>query len=226
MVVRAKDAVLRRSNLVMAAGVDLRLPTGDAKNYLGIGTTAVKPFLVLSMYKAASENIVFAPHFDIGWQFSGSSVLGGVLSGTAGTASLTNGGSVPYVGAPFTSTKGTLPDIFSWGAGTEVALGRHNTIVLDVVGNQIGWINGATTLTNQRVTGLAPSGPQNAGVQAMSSGLIATSTKGSFGEYNGAFGYKVRLIGDLVATFQALVRFDNSGLTARVTPLYGLGYSF
>jgi hypothetical protein len=29
-----------------------------------------------------------------------------------------------------------------------------------------------------------------------------------------------------VATFQALVRFDDNGLTARVTPLYGLGYSF
>jgi hypothetical protein len=226
VVLRFKDAMLVRSNMTLAAGADLRLPSGDAKNYLGIGTTAVKPFAVLSLFKPVAKNIVLAPHFDIGWQFAGSSVLGGSLSGSPGSATLSNGVSAPYVAAPFTSTKGTLPDIFSWGLGTEVALGRHNTLILDVVGNQIGWINGAATLKSQPVAGLAPSGPQNAGVQAQTSGLVATAAKSSFGEYNGAFGYKVRIVGNLVATFQALVRFDDNGLTARFTPLYGLGYSF
>jgi hypothetical protein len=29
-----------------------------------------------------------------------------------------------------------------------------------------------------------------------------------------------------VASFNVLVRLDNNGLTARVAPLYGLGYTF
>jgi len=50
--------------------------------------------------------------------------------------------------------------------------------------------------------------------------------RAAFGEYNGAFGYKVRIARNLVATFNMLVRFDNNGLTARAVPLYGLSYTF
>ena len=62
-------------------------------------------------------------------------------------------------------------------------------------------------------------------ITPQANGFVATGT-GSYGQYSGAFGYKTRLIGNLVASFQALIRFDNNGLTARFTPLYGLGYSF
>jgi hypothetical protein len=57
------------------------------------------------------------------------------------------------------------------------------------------------------------------------SGLVSAGLV-SFGQYSGAFGYKARIIGNLVATFNLLVRFDNNGLTARTTPLYGLSYTF
>ncbi|HVI77616.1 MAG TPA: hypothetical protein VM715_05535, partial [Candidatus Acidoferrum sp.] len=79
-------------------------------------------------------------------------------------------------------------------------------------------------LTSQKITSPAPTLLQS-GAQPMTSGF-ADNGKGSFGQYSGAFGYKFRITGGLVATFQALVRFDSSGLTARVTPLYGLGYGF
>jgi hypothetical protein len=48
----------------------------------------------------------------------------------------------------------------------------------------------------------------------------------AFGQYTGSFGYKVKVAGNLVANFNVLVRFDNNGLTARLVPLFGLGYSF
>ncbi len=57
------------------------------------------------------------------------------------------------------------------------------------------------------------------------SGLVSAG-RVSFGQYSGAFGYKARIVGNLVATFNMLVRFDNNGLTARATPLYGLSYTF
>lgn len=97
---------------------------------------------------------------------------------------------------------------------------------IDILGNQIGWIHGIETLESQQIptTFAAPALP--AGAQAMTSGFAASSGRSSFSQYSGAFGYKVRLVGNLVATFDALVRFNDAGLTARFTPLYGLGYSF
>ena len=62
--------------------------------------------------------------------------------------------------------------------------------------------------------------------QQLSVGEVPPMLRGSFGQYSGAFGYKARIVGNLVVTFQEVVRFDNNGLTARVSPLYGLGYSF
>ncbi len=222
VVLRFKGTVLERPGAVLALGSDLRFPTGDAANYLGTGTTSVKPFLALSLYSKPLKNgIVFAPHADVGWQFSGKSILGGMLSGSPQTATLSDGSQVSYPGPPFTTTKGYLPDVFTWAVGTEVALGSRNTLIADVLGDQIGWVHGLQTLQSQSVTGLAP-----AGAQAISSGLAASSTLGSFGQYSGAFGYKARLPGNLIFTFQALVRLDNNGLTARFVPLFGLGYGF
>jgi hypothetical protein len=225
MVLRFKGSAIERSSLSLAAGLDLRLPTGDAANFLGTGTTSVKPFMALSLYSApTSKGIVFAPHVELGWQFSGSSILGGTIQGTAATAQLDNGGTVPVVGAPFIQTKGNLPDILSWGVGTEIALGRRNTVIADILGNQIGLVRGAQTLTSVGITSPAPT-ELPAGAIPMHSGLIDAG-RTSFGQYSGAFGYKVRLMGKLVASVQTLVRFDNNGLVARVVPLYGLGYSF
>ena len=141
-------------------------------------------------------------------------------------------GPVNYVGAPFTFTKDYLPDVFTWAVGAELALGRHNTIVADVLGNEVGWIHGIPNATMQAIPNqLLPTGvngdSSGAAVPAKgtASGLVSAG-RVSFGQYDGSFGYKARIVGNLVASFNLLVRFDNSGLTARVAPLYGLGYSF
>jgi hypothetical protein len=184
--------------------------------------------MALSLYsRPLSNGIVISPHANIGWQFIGKSVLGGQLSGTTNPVTLADG-TVVNAGGPFRSNKDFLPDVFSWAVGTEVALGRHNTIVADILGNQIGWIHGIESLKQQSVADspnftvrspIAPFGPVTA------TGFVSGG-KTSFGQYNGSFGYKARIAGNLVATFNLLVRFDNNGLTARVVPLYGLGYSF
>jgi len=224
VILRLKGTVLESPNAVLAIGTDVRFASGDASNYLGTGTTSAKPFLALSLYsKPFANGIVFAPHLEIGWQFSGKSILGGTLQGTPENASL-QGTNVPIEGAPFTSTKNFLPDIFSWAVGSEVALGRHNTLSIDILGNQIGWIHGIQALESQEINTMTYAPPP--GAQAMTSGFAATPGKVSFAQYSGAFGYKVRLVGNLVATFDALVRFNDAGLTARFVPLYGLGYSF
>ncbi len=226
LLLRLKGSVVRRRSVVVAAGADLRFATGDAENYTGTGATSVKPFAAVSLYsKPVRKSIVFAPHFDLGWQLSGKSMLGGDLLPTALAQN--------YLGAPFTTSKDYLPDVFSWTAGTEVALGHRTTLIADILGNQIGWIHGIPNTMVQSISGVslpegvtgnsAPDAPTP--TMGTATGLVSAG-RVSFGQYSGSFGYKARIFGNLIANFNLLVRFDNNGLTARVVPLYGLGYSF
>jgi hypothetical protein len=224
MLFRFKGTVLQRSNAVLALGSDLRLPTGDEENFLGLGTTSVRPFMALSLYSDPAGSVVFAPHIELGWQLSGDSILGGQISATRDFATMANGDRVPYLTTPFTNTKDTLPDILNWSVGTEIGVGNRNTFIVDFIGNQVGLINGAQKVKMEdRDTTLNP--PTAGGIIPQSAGFV-NAGKGSFGQYSGAFGYKARITGDLVLSFQALVRFDSNALTARFVPSYGIGYSF
>lgn len=232
LLLRLKGTVVRKPGVVVAVGTDLRFPTGDEKNYLGVGAMSVKPFAAVSLYSKPFKNgIVLSPHFDVGWQFTGKSILGGELQGTP-LSQNTSLGVVNYIGAPFTTTKDFLPDVFSWAVGAEVALGRHNTLIADILGNQIGWIHGIPNTMGQTIAGAyLPTGPNgdqtNTATPAKgdATGLVSAG-RVSLGQYSGSFGYKARVAGNLVANFNVLVRFDNNGLTARFVPLFGLGYSF
>jgi len=225
MLLRFKGTVVQRPNLAIAVGADLRLPTGDAQNFLGIGTTAVKPFLAASFYsKALGHGIVLSPELNVGWQFAGKSILGGQIAATSQTV---NG--VTEFGPPFTTTKNYLPDVFSWAAGTELALGPRNTFVADILGNQIGWIHGIANTYTQSVPNVpvAQITPGAAPVLVTATGLVSAG-RVSYGQYSGAFGYKSRIYHDLVGTFNVLVRFDNNGLglVDRSVLLFGIGYTF
>ncbi len=225
LLLRGKGTVIHNAKAAVALGADLRFATGDAQNYLGTGTTSVKPFVAVSLYTPSAHGIVFAPHFNLAWQYSGKSVLGGQLQPSPGSVTLSdNLTTVSYLGAPLTATKGYLPDVFSWAVGSEIAFGRHNTLIVDILGNDIGWVHGVPNLVtaSSPTPGFSPVSPFES---VTPSGLVQSGTT-SYAQYNGAFGYKARVIGNLVFTFNALVRFDNNGLTARFTPLYGLGYSF
>ncbi|HJT86554.1 MAG TPA: hypothetical protein VJ732_01835 [Bryobacteraceae bacterium] len=232
LLVRVKGTVFRTPRAVIGVGGDVRFPTGDAKNYLGVGATSVKPFVAVSLYSKPFQNgLVISPHFDVGWQFTGKSILGGQLEGTPVTQN-SSLGPINYLSAPFTSTKDFIPDVFSWAVGAELALGHRNTVIADILGNEIGWIHGMPNTASQTIANLsAPTGPNGdptgaaVPTQVSASGLVSAG-KVSFGEYSGSFGYKVKVAGNLIVNFNALIRFDNNALVARFVPLFGLGYSF
>lgn len=240
ILVRGKYAAFVSPKTVVAVGADVRLPTGDAKNYLGIGTTAVRPFLAVSRYsKELSHGIVISPHFNAGWQFTGKSILGGLLTSTAETA-LTTSATINYYGSPYyTPTKDYLPDVFSWVGGAEIGVGGRSDIVVDVLGNEIGWIHGIQNMTwdgvGANIIGVSPTSaktsPCGNGMSLVFEQTAAVcgfvnAGRVWFGQYSGAFGYKLRVTHNLVATFNMLTRFDNNGLTARLVPFYGLNYTF
>ena len=68
LIIRAKDTLVERPGLALAVGLDLRLPTGDKANFLGTGATLIKPFAALSLYSRSYKSLVFAPHFEVGFQ--------------------------------------------------------------------------------------------------------------------------------------------------------------
>jgi hypothetical protein len=230
LLLRFKGTVVEQANFALAVGTDLRLATGDAKNFLGTGTTSVRPFLAASFYtKSLGDGIVLAPHVNVGWQYSGQSTLAGQLVPTAKTATVPIAGSsntFEGYGTPFTETKDYLPDVFSWVVGTELALGPRNTIDVDFLGNEIGLYHGIPNMTTQSVSpAYAPQANALPVTPTTASGFVS-SGRVSYGQYSGAFGYKARVYGNLVTTLNFLVRFDRNGLRDGVVPLFGLAYTF
>lgn len=111
LVVRLKVNPVRGSSAGLALGVDLRLPTGDEMNLLGLGTVGVKPFgaLALSLGRVS-------PHVNLGYTWNGKSVLAGnVIDGT----------------------KAAFPDQLNYAAGFDVAAGKRLTLAADFVGTYV-----------------------------------------------------------------------------------------
>lgn len=228
LLLRFKYTVLQQRSFSLGVGTDLRLPTGDEKNFLGTGTTSVRPFLAASFYtKQFSNGFVIAPHVNLGWQVSGQSILAGDIVPTPKTAAVPAPGVGTFegYGTPFVQTKNYLPDVFSWVVGTELALGPRNTIDVDFLGNQIGWYHGIPNMTTQSVSAFPPQTGTSPNQAVTASGLVS-SGRASYGQYSGAFGYKGRVYRNLVTTLNFLVRFDRNGLRDGVVPLFGLAYTF
>jgi hypothetical protein len=109
--VRLKAAIARQGSRGFSAGVDVRLPTGDAMNLLGTGTTGIQPFAIFSStYQSVS------PHVNLSYQWNGSSVL---------------------AGNPEAGTSGNFPDQAQYTVGADIAVNPHFTLALDLLGRYI-----------------------------------------------------------------------------------------
>lgn len=92
-----------------ALGLDVRIPTGDEQNLLGVGAPGARPFVVLSRSTRA-----FSPHINVGYQWNGSSIL---------------------AGDPAKGEAADLPDQVTYVLGADFGLSQRFTFVLDVIGN-------------------------------------------------------------------------------------------
>jgi hypothetical protein len=111
LVVRAKATVLREGPRALAAGLDVRLPTGDERNLLGSGAAGLRPFAAFSTSIGR-----LAPHANIAYQWNGESVVAGdVASGV----------------------KADLPDRFMYALGSDLGLTDRFSIVVDLTGQRV-----------------------------------------------------------------------------------------
>jgi hypothetical protein len=98
----------------IAAGLDVRFPTGDAYNFLGSGTWGVRPFFIFSHASRVS------PHMGVGFEGNGQSILAGDVT------------SQPVV-------KDHLADVLSYNVGIDTSLPNLRWLGLsaDFLGNSL-----------------------------------------------------------------------------------------
>jgi len=113
IVLRGKGVVYKAEKTSVAVGLDLRVPTGDAENFLGAGAVGVTPFVAAS-YRTS----VISPHVWLGYQWNGSSVL-------AGNPSTATGGT------------GDLPHAFIYQGGADIRASSRVTVVADLLGERV-----------------------------------------------------------------------------------------
>jgi hypothetical protein len=105
LILRVKGGVLRQASQGLAAGLDLRFPTGDERNLLGSGAAGVRPFMA---YSGTFGRL--APHVNVAYQWNGSSVL---------------------AGDPSVGTKADMPDQFQYALGADYGVTDRFSIVAD-----------------------------------------------------------------------------------------------
>jgi hypothetical protein len=111
ILVRAKGTLLRNAQRAVAAGVELRMPSGDEDDLLGSGAWGVKPFAVLSFtYRKLS------PHVNLGYQWNGTSVLAGNVT---------------------RREKAKLPDRVTFAAGFDTGLTERLTLAVDFLADRV-----------------------------------------------------------------------------------------
>jgi len=203
MTLRVKGTAWKGERAGLAIGVDVRVPTGDALNFLGSGAAGFKPFLVWS-YRAR-----VSPHVSVGYETNGSSKIAGDLS---------------------TGQKERLPSQLTYSSGADVWLTKSLTAAFDLVGQQVFEAR-RTSVTQFEELGkcLDTSGncdPSLKFAPARSDSTLTQSTA-TFNMTNASVGARVKPFSGILVTGNVLIRLNDGGLrAARIVPLLGVSYTF
>jgi hypothetical protein len=218
MLIRAKYNFFRSNAGGVAAGLDLRLPTGDSKNLLGTGATQTRLLFI-----ASGGFGRFAPHANIGYTFS-SGKLDPVVTDLTEPSGLQG----PYYttvleGVTPYNTDLSVPDEANYTFGTEFLAHSTLTISADFVGRTLKDVQrfGVRTQTfNYRTTNGGPL------LQTELPALDVTS-KGSLNLALGVISAKYNIPNTtLLLTGSVLFPLNDNGLKPGVTPVIGIDYGF
>ncbi len=196
--VRAKGKIWSGESSGVALGIDIRVPTGDEKNFLGAGAMGLKPFAAWSRGGRVS------PYVNVGYQWNGDSILGGDIAA---------------------GTKAKLPNDFLYNFGVEVALRKRLTTTFEIMGQRIFDGNrvklgqtlapGACT-ESQTCSSALPPLPET----------TIISSKDSYGTNNASIGARFRPFGKFLLTASVQLKLDNGGLRSEAVPLVSATYTF
>jgi hypothetical protein len=200
VVLRGKYEIYKGERMGVALGLDVRVPSGNAQNFLGSGSTGVKPFGVIS-YKAR-----VSPHAEIGYEVNGNSILAGQFVGTA------------------TNTKGSLPNRFLYIVGADVVVTKRLTGAFDIYGQRLF---GVPQLFPSTYTDLGKCNDVNCDI--LSPGTthpdLLVRQNADYNITSASLGLKFRVFRHLVITGNVLLKIDNNGLRSQAIPLVGASYT-
>jgi frataxin-like iron-binding protein CyaY len=108
---RVKGSVHRGERLNISLLADIRVPTGDEKDFLGSGAYGIKPFAALSIRTGRLN-----PHINLGYQWNGSSLLAGNI---------------------LTGSKSKLPGFAFYSVGTDLGVWHKLTLAIDYMGQEL-----------------------------------------------------------------------------------------
>jgi hypothetical protein len=111
VLVRVKANAFDGKKAKLAMGLEARMPTGDPYEFLGSGAFGIKPFVALSI-----QGNRFSPHFNLGYQYNGRSVLAGDVS---------------------TGAERLLPRQLNYAAGFEAAVNKKLSFAADLMGQEV-----------------------------------------------------------------------------------------
>ena len=206
---RTKIAVWRGIKESVSVGLDVRTPTGNARELLGSGAVGIKPFIVVS---AVGRH--FSPHVNLGYQWNGSSILAGDVTGSivsensAGIEVIQHGPAI----------KASLPSQIFYTLGADFGVTRKLSFACDYLGQTL--INAPRVFRDIYPTQNIPGGTGTLLLPTISGGKDVAVLS------SGAVGLKYNLFGNLLLTGNVLFRLDNKGLRQDVTPLVALSYAF
>lgn len=204
---RVKDTIFQAGGLNIAALLDVRTPSGDARRFLGSGAPGIKPFVAISGGNRLS------PHLNLGYQWNGSSILAGNLTGTT----VTEINEVETIQNGPATSRG-LPSQFFYSLGADYGATKRLTLNFDYLGQVL--VHAPRVFQSTITTANIPGGTGALTLPDITAG------KDTVGLNNGAVGFKYNFFGQLLLTANLLFRMDNRGLRQDVTPLIAASYAF
>jgi hypothetical protein len=207
--VRFKANAWRGRNSGISLGLDVRTPTGNARELLGAGAIGLKPFVAVS-----TTVHHFAPHLNVGYQWNGRSILAGdvtgatVLEDSTGAPVIQNGPAL----------KERLPSQLCYTLGADFGVSKGMTFSFDYLGQTL--INAPRVFRDIYPTADIPGGTGALNLPTISGGKDTAVLSSA------ATGFKYNLFGNVLLTGNILIRLDNKGLRQNVTPLVSLSYAF
>jgi hypothetical protein len=203
MTVRIKAMAMKGEHAALALGADVRLPSGDALNYVGSGAAGVQPFVIWS------RGARISPHVFVGYEVNGSSVIAGDVT---------------------TGSKERLPSQLSYSGGADFGITKRVTVAADLVGQQAFQVRRLSKTTFTELG--ACTQPYNTCVNASTDVMppntdpaLAQSTE-SVNITSVSVGAKWKPVSTFLVTANVLIRVNDGGLHAAPAPLIGLSYTF
>jgi len=239
VLVRSKLGVVAAKGGGLAAGLELRLPTGDDKNLLGSGAFQAKASLIYS-----GEIGAFAPRASVGYTVSSGSLNSDVARFTLGE-NVEAPSAVPGVYNNFTPLADTatsvdlsVPDEVNYTAGFSVAVTPRLTLNFDVLGRSLrdqerfqdrdkAFPYRRRGVGNDSL-GRAQGDPPNDQPPLTATRRVfdLTPERGNVNLLLAVGGFKLNIARTLLLTGNVLVPITDSGLRAKVAPVIGLDYAF